>query len=562
VGGLIVLTELSVRNLALLEDARLEFAPGFLVLTGETGAGKSILLDALGLALGRRADPGQIRQGADRLSVAVRFRLSGQRLSALLKELGLEGDDDALVLRREVDAGGKSRAFVNDHPVSAATLARLGERLVFIHGQNEHQLLLKASEQRDAVDDFGSLEAERAAVAAAHGAWRAAVEERDALALSEQERSQRLDLYRFQKQELDQADPRPEEEAELEGRLPQLKNAARLREVAQEAHGVLTAQESSAVDLLRRVQRDVETLRGLGAPLGDEADLLAGALIPLEEVSRRLEACADGLESDPAKLDALLGRLDALAKLKRKYGPTLADVVAHRRRVEEALGRLDNLEGRGRDAARRLDETQMELSRRSAVLSDARRRAAKKMATAVQKEFKDVGLPHARFDIAVDSAPDTFTETGVDRVTFVFAPNPGEGHRPLAEVASGGELSRVMLALESAAARSDGPPVLIFDEIDAGVGGTLGAVLGKKLAELAEGRQVLCITHLATIAARADGHWSVSKEVKNDRTRTRVRGLTDEERVVEIARLFGTAGDTADVGLRHARELLGASRRS
>jgi DNA repair protein RecN (Recombination protein N) len=347
VGGLIVLTELSVRNLALLEDARLEFAPGFLVLTGETGAGKSILLDALGLALGRRADPGQIRQGADRLSVAVRFRLSGQRLSALLKELGLEGDDDALVLRREVDAGGKSRAFVNDHPVSAATLARLGERLVFIHGQNEHQLLLKASEQRDAVDDFGSLEAERAAVAAAHGAWRAAVEERDALALSEQERSQRLDLYRFQKQELDQADPRPEEEAELEGRLPQLKNAARLREVAQEAHGVLTAQESSAVDLLRRVQRDVETLRGLGAPLGDEADLLAGALIPLEEVSRRLEAYADGLESDPAKLDALLGRLDALAKLKRKYGPTLADVVAHRRRVEEALGRLDNLEGRG-----------------------------------------------------------------------------------------------------------------------------------------------------------------------------------------------------------------------
>lgn len=556
------MTELSVRNLALLEDARLEFGPGFLVLTGETGAGKSILLDALGLALGRRADPGQIRQGADRLSVAARFRLSGRRLAALLKDLGLEGDDDALVLRREVDAGGKSRAFVNDHPVSATTLARMGERLVFIHGQNEHQLLLKPSEQRDAVDDFGSLGAERAAVAAAHEAWRAAVEERDALALSEQERSQRLDLYRFQKQELDQADPRLEEEAELEGLLPQLKNAARLREVAQDAHGVLTAQESSAVDLLRRVQRDVETLRGLGAPLGEEADLLAGALIPLEEVSRRLEAYADGLESDPAKLDALLGRLDALAKLKRKYGPTLADVVAHRRRVEEALGRLDNLEGRGRDAARRLDETRKELARRSAVLSDARRGAAKKMATAVQKEFKDVGLPHARFDIAVDSAPDAFTETGVDRVTFVFAPNPGEGHRPLAEVASGGELSRVMLALESAAARADGPPVLIFDEIDAGVGGALGAVLGKKLAELARGRQVLCITHLATIAARADGHWAVSKEVKNDRTRTRVRGLTDEERVVEIARLFGATGDTADVGLRHARELLGASRRS
>lgn len=557
-----MLIELSVRNLALLEDARLEFGPGLLVLTGETGAGKSILLDALGLTLGRRADPGQIRQGAERLSVAARFRLTGKRLAALLRDLGLEADDDALVLRREVDAGGKSRAFVNDRPVSAATLARLGERLVFIHGQNEHQLLLKPAEQRDAVDDFGSLSAERAAVAQAHGAWRAAVEERDALALSEQERSQRLDLYRFQKQELDQADPRVEEEAELEALLPQLKNAARLREVAGEAHGLMTAQESSALDLLRRVQRDLETLRGLGAPLGDAADLLAGALIPLDEVSRRLESYAADLDVDPAALDALLGRLDALGKLKRKYGPTMADVVAHRQRVEEALGRLGNLEGRGHDAARRVDETQTELARRAALLSEARRRAAKKMATAVQKEFKDVGLPHARFDIAVDTSADAFTETGADRVTFVFAPNPGEGHRPLAEVASGGELSRVMLALESAAARSDGPPVLIFDEIDAGVGGTLGAVLGKKLAELAKGRQVLCITHLATIAARADGHWAVSKEVKNDRTRTRARCLTDEERVAEIARLFGATGDTADVGLRHARELLGASRRS
>ncbi len=557
-----MLIELSVRNLALLEDARLEFGPGLLVLTGETGAGKSILLDALGLTLGRRADPGQIRQGAERLSVAARFRLTGKRLAALLRDLGLEADDDALVLRREVDAGGKSRAFVNDRPVSAATLARLGERLVFIHGQNEHQLLLKPAEQRDAVDDFGSFSAERAAVAQAHGAWRAAVEERDALALSEQERSQRLDLYRFQKQELDQADPRVEEEAELEALLPQLKNAARLREVAGEAHGLMTAQESSALDLLRRVQRDLETLRGLGAPLGDAADLLAGALIPLDEVSRRLESYAADLDVDPAALDALLGRLDALGKLKRKYGPTMADVVAHRQRVEEALGRLGNLEGRGHDAARRVDETQTELARRAALLSEARRRAAKKMATAVQKEFKDVGLPHARFDIAVDTSADAFTETGADRVTFVFAPNPGEGHRPLAEVASGGELSRVMLALESAAARSDGPPVLIFDEIDAGVGGTLGAVLGKKLAELAKGRQVLCITHLATIAARADGHWAVSKEVKNDRTRTRARCLTDEERVAEIARLFGATGDTADVGLRHARELLGASRRS
>lgn len=558
-----MLTELLVRNAALLEDARLEFGPGFHALTGETGAGKSLLLDALGLALGRRAEGGFVRQGAERLSVSAQFHGLGRRLKELVKEGGLEGESqDELVLRREVDAAGKSRAFVNDHPVTLATLARLGESLVFIHGQNEHQLLLKPSEQRKLVDDYGALSAERDAVAAAYDVWRRAADEQNNLTLSDQERSQRMDLYRFQKKELDTADPRGEEESENEALLPQLKNAGRLKDLALEAHGLVQGQESAALDLVRRIARDVETLRGLGAPVADLSDLLGSALVSLEEVAQRLESYAAGIDADPARLDALLGRMDLLGKLKRKYGPTLADVVAHRARLTEELDRLEHLEERGRDTAGRVAAAQAELARRSAVLSEGRRRAGKKLAAAVQRELKDVGLALAEFDVEVATSMESLSESGADHVRFLFAANPGEGRNPLADVASGGELSRVMLALESALARTEGPPVMIFDEIDAGVGGALGSLLGRKLARLAAQRQVLCITHLATIAACAGAHWSVAKVVKNDRTRTLVRRLSEEERVGEIARLFGAGGETADIGWRHARELLGASRRS
>lgn len=557
-----MLTEVSVRNFALLEDLHLEWGSGLIVLTGETGAGKSLLLEALGLVLGRRAEAGQVRRGAERLVVSARFHSLSRRLKSLLDELGLnEGAEEELLLRREIDAAGKSRAFANDHPVNLSTLVRLGELLVFSHGQSEQQLLLRPAEQRGLLDAFGGLEERVRQVESVFATWQERLSERDALALSEQERAQRLDLYRFQKGELDAANVRLEEEAELELLLPQLKNGDRLKSVALEAHSFLHGQESSATDLVRKVIPEVALLRSLGAPLSEVAELLEGAIINLEESAQRLESFASGLDADPVRLEEVLSRQDLLGKLKRKYGPTLGDVIAYRTRVTEELDRLENLEGKRQDIDRRLAEAEEELVQLSAVLSEGRQKAAKKMSTAVQKELKEVGLPHAAFHIEVVTEADRRASSGADQVRFLFKANPGEGQSPLAETASGGELSRVMLAIESVFVRVDDVPVLIFDEIDAGVGGTVGGVLGKKLAALGRGRQVLCVTHLATIAACADAHWTVEKEIQGDRTRAVMRRLSEKERPAEIARLFGSSpGGNAAIGLRHAEELLASSR--
>jgi DNA repair protein RecN (Recombination protein N) len=360
---------------------------------------------------------------------------------------------------------------------------------------------------------------------------------------------------------LDEARVRPEEEAELEALLPQLKNGDKLKSLALEAHGVLQAQESSATDLVRKVQRQVEQLQSLGAPLAEVSELLSGAAVSLEEAAQRLEAFASGIDADPERLEQVLSRLDVLGKLKRKYGPALDDVIAYRARVTEELDRLENLESQRQDMARRLAEAAAALDQRSAVLSEGRRKAAKKMTMAVQKELKEVGLPHARFLVDVVTEAERRSSFGADQVRFLFSTNPGEGIHPLHETASGGELSRVMLAIESVFVSADNVPVLIFDEIDAGVGGTVGGVLGKKLFALGRGRQVLCVTHLATIAACADAHWTVEKEIKGDRTRAVLRQLTEAERPAEIARLFGSApGADAAIGLRHAQELLTTSR--
>lgn len=557
-----MLAELAVKNFSLLDDLRWELDGGLVALTGETGAGKSLVLDALGLVLGRRADSSQVRRGADRLAVSARFEGLGSRVQALLREGGLmDQDDEALLLRREIDVSGKSKAFVNDRPVNVSTLARLGELLVYAHGQNEQQVLLRPAEQRRLLDGFGALTGAAADVELAFNEWREAQAQRDALTLSDQERAQRLDLYRFQKKELDAARVRPDEEAELDGLLPQLKNADRLKALAQEAQGFLQTQDLSASDLVGKSRRAVAALIENGGPLRETADLLDTACVAIDEAAQRLDAYSSGLVSDPARLEEVLARLDLLGKLKRKYGPALSDVAAYRDRVTAELDRLENVENQTRDADARVVEAEKRWIQRAGVLSDGRRRAAKKLAAAVQKELKDVGLPHARFSVEVETVADQRASYGADQIRFVFSANPGEPMAALSDTASGGELSRVMLAIESILARADDVPVLVFDEIDAGVGGAVGGVLGQKLAALGRGRQVLCVTHLATIAACADAHFAVEKGVEGDRTRVRVRALSEADRPLEIARLFGSAaGAEVGVGLRHARELLAASR--
>lgn len=558
-----MLTHLSIKNLALIEDAALEFSGGLNVLTGETGAGKTIVLEALGLLLGDRPRPEMVRQGAPRLSVTGTFDTS-PRLRRELEVLELTGDDPGeLLVRREAESSGKAKAFVNDHPVSASTLARIGEFLVQTHGQHEHQSLTKPLEQRELLDAFGGLDKERNAVAGAYAAWKIVAEEKSALTLSVQERTQRIDLYKFQNEELSSANPRPGEDEELDRRLPSLKNAEKLQAAGYDARAALILGDGAALDGLRRAAKGVEALQALGAELGETSEFLQQAVVNAEEASVRLESFLDGVDSDPRALDDVLGRMDKLAKLKKKYGPALEDVIAYRQKVAAELERLENLEGTSLDVEKRLAEAEKLLSSACAALTAGRAVAAKKFAAAVEKEFKEVGLPHALIDVAVTPLEGGPASHGADDIRFLFAPNPGEGKNPLADIASGGELSRVMLALKSVQARTDATPVLVFDEIDAGVGGSIGGVLGKKLAKLGRSAQVLCVTHLATIAACASAHFLVEKEIGKGRTKTTIRPLPEADRVAEIARMFGTADGgerEASAGLKHARELLAASK--
>ncbi|HRY29318.1 MAG TPA: DNA repair protein RecN [Elusimicrobiota bacterium] len=561
-----MLNYLSIKNFALIEDMFLEFTPGLNVLTGETGAGKTIVIEALGLVLGDKASASQARKGAARLSVVAEFRLSAPRLKRLLRELDLAAEEgDQLLLRRELDAGGRSRCFVNDNPVNLSTLARIGEHLAYIHGQHEHQLLLKSSEQLDVLDTFGRLEPLRQTTAEAHGRWKALLAEQQAVSLSDQERAQRVDLYRFQLTELKTAQLKTEgEDEDLERLLPQLKNAERLKNLSQQSYDLLYGSDGSALDNVRRVQRDVETLQSLGGDLRTIPDMIAESAVRLEEAAHELEAFKNRVDLDPERLDEVLSRLDVLGKLKRKYGPALKDVMAHQTKIEEELKYLENAEERTRDLSEKLAKAQSELKDVCLKLSQARTAAAKKLAAAVEKEFHEVGLPHAAFDVAVEKNPDgPATAAGFDAVRFLFSPNPGEGRQPLADIASGGELSRVMLALKSVLARADEVPTLVFDEIDAGVGGRLGGVIGKKLARLGKTHQVLCITHLAPIAACAQNHFYVEKHVVKDRTSTTIKKLQEEGRVLEIARMFGGAAEkTKDesISVKHAKELLATSR--
>jgi DNA repair protein RecN (Recombination protein N) len=553
-----MLNFLSIKNFALLEDVLLEFNGGLTALTGETGAGKTIIVEALGLALGDKASGHQVRQGAQRSSVTAGFQDLAPRVQRLLKELDLPAGEE-LHLRRDVDAGGRSRGFINDHPVSLSTLARMGELLADMHGQHEHQLLLRAAEQRDLLDDFGRHQDERQAVQDAYGLWRDLKSQQEAASLSEQERARRLDLYRYQLEELKAAALKPGEDEECERLLPQLKNAEKLKALAAEAYGNLYGQDASAVDGVRRAARALDGLSALGMDLGDAPALLSESLAGLEEAARRLDALQERVELDPAKLDGLISRMDLMARLKKKYGPALEDVLAYQGKIAEEFDRLENSEERNRDLAGKLAAAEKNLEGRSKELSKARAAAAKKLAEAVGKELGELGLGRAEFSIAVERSPDgAYSAAGFDTIEFLFAPNPGEGRKSLAAVASGGELSRVMLALKTVSAKTDPVGTLVFDEIDAGVGGDLGGAIGRKLARLGRSRQVLCITHLASIAACAATQFFVEKEVKGDRTRTAVRRLSDDERVAEIARMLGGAardGKNA-VSLQHARTLL------
>jgi len=466
-----------------------------------------------------------------------------------------------VAIRRELDASGKSRASLNGRPAGLAVLAAFGEGLVDFHGQHEHQTLLKPAVQLDALDAFAGLGRRREELAGLHRAWVKASAELDSARMSDSERRRRIEFDRFQVQEIDAAKLRPGEEEELEADLPLLKNADRIRNLADAAYGLLYAGESSALQALQKSVRTVEELCRFDESLRQGRDELETASIAVDEVARRLGELRRRVGADPARLDALLGRQDALARLKKKYGATVTEVLAKREELAAELDLLENSQKMIADLEAGQTETRRGLAAACGRMHKLRATAAKKLETSLAKEIKVLGMPHARICVSVEAVEERFAASGGDEVEFLLAPNPGEPIKPLRSIASGGELSRVMLALKTVFAGEAGGasvPVLVFDEIDAGIGGTVARCVGERLAALGRCRQILCVTHLAQVACFAPTHFHVSKETAGGRTSVRVERLNGGRRLEAVAQLLGGRAAT-EASRKHAQELLESS---
>lgn len=551
-----MLRELRVKNFAVIESATVEFAAGLNVLTGETGAGKSMLIDAILLVRGARAQTDVIRADADTATVEARFELApGSAAAEVLEDAGLGTGDGEILVRRELARSGRHRAFVNDSPVTVALLERLGDHLVEVHGQHEHHRLLEPARQLDLVDRFAETEELRDGVAALFAKHRAALEDVERTRAADRDRAQREDLLRFQVSELDAARLRPGEEEELRAERQRLQHAERFATGLAEVAGLLAEEEPSAIGRLARARRVVGDLTRLDPAFGAAGAALEAAEAHVEDALIALRSLRDRASMEPGRLEAIDDRLDALTRLRRKYGDTEDAMLRFRDEAAAALDRLQRHEELLAAQERALAEVWTELTAAAAKLSERRTAAARALATAAEREIRTLGMERATFEVAVErAAPEAVGARGLDRVELRLAANPGDETRALARVASGGELSRTMLALHAVLA-ADGVGTMVFDEVDAGVGGRAAAVVADKLAAAARGRQVLCVTHLAPIAARAHHHLRVAKTVRAGRTRVSAVALDGEERVAEVARMLG--GEATSEALRHARELLG-----
>lgn len=554
-------TTIRIKNLALVAELCLEFSPGYNSLTGETGAGKSVIIGALQLLVGERADRSLIRSGADSCSVEAVVEVSrvSSKVAALLEASGLEPcEGDQLLLRRVITAAGANKQFINGSAATLQTLSDLGDLIVDFHGPHEHQSLLNPLRQLDLVDahagawplrsQFAVLVAERAQT------QRQLIE----LAGDERDQAQRIDLLRFQANEIEAARLVPGEETELDEEYQRLSNAARLQELSQAALQILNEEESNLLQLsggLGRLLQELQRLDPTAAHLGTQQQQASEML---RDLLSDLSRYADSVELNPERLAEVQARLDLMHTLKRKYGPSLEDVVAFGKQARSQLALLEDRDGeveRLRQAAERLDR---ELGRLGKELSVCRSKSLARMAKAIEAELAALGFRQSRFSVELSALERKSTDvrwhsSGLDEVEFLFSPNPGEPQRPLRAIASSGEMARVMLAIKTVLAKEDETPVLVFDEVDANVGGETAYSVGRKMRQIGEGHQVLCITHLAPVAAAADHHFVVSKDVRDGRTFSDVRRLADEERVRELARMLGGQGEAA---IQHARSLL------
>lgn len=574
-----MLLELHIRDFALIQRLDIEFAPGLNVLTGETGAGKSIVVDALQLALGGRASTDVVRSGAEAACIEAVFELpDGAPARLRLEQLDLADDDDPghVILRRDVLRTGRSRARINGHPVTVAQLQAVGERLVDVHGQHDHQSLLRAANQLELLDAYGgaALLQSRQRFAMAWEEFIAARRELATLQQGERERARRLDLVRFQIEEIDGAQLYPDEEEELKTSQTRLAHLGRLQSETARLYAALSDGDDGgqgACDTLADAAHTVAGLALIDAELSDVAQWLEAAVLQAREAASFLRSYAQQLEANPTQLEYVATRLAEISDLKRKYGADVTEILAFADELRAELDSLEHSDNREAELIRNLTTLERTAAQRAAELSEARHDAARRLERAVSAELEGLHMGPGRFNVQlerqrhdeglhIDEGRWQATSVGIDKIGFLLSANPGEPPRPLARIASGGELSRVALALKRSLIAVDAVPTLVFDEIDAGIGGQTAQAVARRLDAIGQQRQVICVTHLAQIATVADNHLHVQKVASVDHTAVEVLALTADLRVEEIARML--AGVLTESTLDNARELLALAKKA
>jgi DNA repair protein RecN (Recombination protein N) len=562
-----LLLELRVENYAVIDSVAVEFAPGLNLLTGETGAGKSILIDALALLLGERSSSDTVRHGEEKAVVSAVFAADDSLIAATLAANGIDSEEAQLIIRREITAAGKGRVFINNQPATVAVLKQLAPALAVVHAQNESLASFDGAERRRLLDVFASVDL--APVMEAHEKWKSLHQQIDDLQRDESDRLRLLDLWKFQAKEISDAKLVAGEDAELENEKRVLANSEKLYSAAMSAHEGLYESNASAAALLRSAEKNLEELSRYDTRFAETVASLQSARITVEDIGSSLRDYAGSIDASPERLAEIEDRLALLDRLKRKYGPALDSVISYGEEVARKISEVENRDELLDELRKQLAKTSADYLKAARTVSKQRHGSAQKLEKLVESEINDLAMKvRFKVDIASFEEEDHWTASGFDEVRYLIATNAGEPLKPIEQIASGGEMSRVMLALKATIETGDAPRsrkrkneecrTLVFDEIDTGIGGRAAEAVGKKLKSLAAAHQVLCITHLPQIASFADQHYVIEKRVASGKTKTSIRRLEPSDRAHELARMM-SGEKVTETSVKHAEQMLKAN---
>ena len=563
-----MLKELRIKNYAIIDELSIDFKAGLNILTGETGAGKSIIIESLGLILGERASDESIRSGEDSAAVEAVYDISKiKNIKEKLSESGIETENNELIIRRQISRSGKNRSYINNSAVNLSLLKDIGDMLVDIHGQHEHQTLLHPENHSIVLDLFGNTLPFREKCRENYSNLQNLQREVNELINKERERVQKIDLLNFQKEEIDKAELNTDEDEELKREKNLIQNAERLHRYATESYDILYSSEGSVTEKLNTVITAIGELSRIDSSTEKILNDGREVLFQIEDLASRIRDYSDKIEFNPNRLSEIDDRLAEITALKRKYGANIEDILNYRKKIDEDLEILSKSQERMDRLTTEIEKLKKEMEDTLMKLAREREKASDRFESMIEKELKELKMEKVRFKVEFfyeedDSSfikykgkPVKFFPEGIGKIEFFFSPNIGEDLKPLSKIASGGELSRVMLSIKNILTNKDSIPVLIFDEVDAGIGGGVAEVVGEKLKKVSKNRQVFCITHLPQIASRADAHFQITKKTFSGRTITVVKELLGEERVEEIARMAGGKVIT-DTVRRHAEEMI------